>query len=1003
MKKSLSLFLAFVLVFSALLPVHAENPSTEQYNEAGSILEDLGLLRGDGNGNLGLEQNLKKQHMVVMISRLYGEEEKASKFTGPNKFKDLKPKHRQDIPYITWAANQGLISGKPDGTFGIDGYVTIQEYQAVLLRALGYEKDAKDWDMVPKMSSAYGLMDGLSVNPSSKMNRGQMAVMTVNALRQEKNGQDITLAQALNVTIPDAFNVDATVKTDNNTLIFEGQVTGSDNLWVYLKPISSNIEMENKLMPIPIEGNGNFSYKIENLEVGDYHYRFQSGAKNTSYEAVTIDVLPFALSDVSADNLKEIHLTFTQPVNRTIASLPSNYNTTAGSIKDIRFEDNDTKIILTLTGTMTQQKKYKLSAMKIKSASGEEETLKDYEFEAWDNTFPEVLSIKQLGDKGIRIYFSEPIKSAKSSNFKLNNKNFPGNIKLEDNMVTLSYFSSVYALSEGSHSLVVSGVKDYAGYEPMDKEHEITISKDTTAPKIVDATATLEEVIIEFDEDIDPTSANNRNFYWKSGSIKRHASKVTIKGNKAIVEFSRNTLSTNETTIYVENVVDYSSNKTNDNISVTPVIDTTSPEVLNYSVSNDGRTITVYYSKNVVGNNRKDYTILDENNKSINIRDIQGSGAEYNINLYTPLPAGLNTLTIDGVRDTTTLKNQLVTFNTTIEMKDIEKPRILNYTGYANHILIHFSKIMDMSTVTNPSNYIMNFKGRESKLPDNTLFTPSDDGKSVTILLPEYYEGDKVSIGSLNNLTEMDVIGLKDIVGNDTNPFIVNMKFNSSSTGKAKAVDYYSERPGRQGVLFESNLIKVRFNIPIVQASEDDFAIDGRRISSVIADGTDEVTIYLDDNDDTSLPTGSLRILSNNSMETYIETGVESSVITVLDEIPPRIKSDTGYLTVYGNQIELPFTERLEDEGASLYKRDLEVVRLSDNKLLSEDNYTTTLKSSDKSILVVTINNRQITSGYSIRLSGEYNLETLSYIRDRDGNLAIPSDAYLTSKDIYKQ
>ena len=437
-------------------------------------------------------------------------------------------------------------------------------------------------------------------------------------------------------------------------------------------------------------------------------------------------------------------------------------------------------------------------------------------------------------------------------------------------------------------------------------------------------------------------------------------------------------------------------------IDVIPTIDTTSPEVINYVVSEDGKTITVYYSKYVIGNVRNNYSILDKDNKQVSIRDIQGSGKEYKINLFAPLPAGVNTLTIKDIQDSTPLKNPLVPFTTTIDMKDVEKPRVVNHTGYANHIIIHFSKQMDMTTISNPNNYYMTFNGNQHRLPSNTLFTSSNDGKSVTILLPEYYDGKQVMIGLAGNLTALDIVGLKDVSGNDTDPLMVKITFDGTLSGKAKAVNYYNDKPGRQGVLTDSNTIKVRFSIPIVQASINDFSIREKTIYDVIADGTDEVTIYLHDSNITYLPTGALSIVANNNMRTSIDTGVESGTILLFDEITPKVKDNANYLTVSGNQIELPFTEALEEEGATLYRRDLEIVRLADNKILSKDDYTTSLKSSDKSILLITITKRDITSSYSIRLTGEAGSGTLSYIRDKDGNLALPSDVYFTSKDISK-
>lgn len=1000
MRKILSISLALILVFSGLVPIYAETSATEKYEKAGNILKDLKLLSGDENGNLMLGNNLKRQDMVIMISRLYKQENVAKDFTGPNKFKDLTAKQKNYIPFISWANSKGLISGFPDGTFGFGLDITVQEYQSVLLRALGYNED---WKMVPEISNRYGIMENLSLTPSSKLTRGQMAVMTVNALKQEKNGRDITLAEELGVTLPVDFTVESTLKVENNSLIFTGQAKGTDNLWIYIKPASSNTTAEDRLSPVPTDAEGNFSYRVDNLKVGNYQYRFQSGTEYTTFQTVSIEVLPFDLVSVKADNLKEITLTYTQPVDKSTASILNNYITTAGSIKDIRFEEKDTKVILTINGNMTQRMKYKISALKTKSTLGEEILLKDHEFEALDTQSPTIVSVKQLGTKGLRVYLSEPVKSAIPTNFKIDGKNFSGNTKLENNIVTLSYFSSAYALTVGNHTLTISGLQDFAGNKALNESISFDVIKDTTPPSITGATATLEEVIIEFDEDIDPTQNTTRNFYWKQNSSKRYPNKVTIEGNKAKLEFINNRLSTTKYTIYVENVVDYSNNKMKSGeIDVIPTIDTTSPEVINYVVSEDGKTITVYYSKYVIGNVRNNYSILDKDNKQVSIRDIQGSGKEYKINLFAPLPAGVNTLTIKDIQDSTPLKNPLVPFTTTIDMKDVEKPRVVNHTGYANHIIIHFSKQMDMTTISNPNNYYMTFNGNQHRLPSNTLFTSSNDGKSVTILLPEYYDGKQVMIGLAGNLTALDIVGLKDVSGNDTDPLMVKITFDGTLSGKAKAVNYYNDKPGRQGVLTDSNTIKVRFSIPIVQASINDFSIREKTIYDVIADGTDEVTIYLHDSNITYLPTGALSIVANNNMRTSIDTGVESGTILLFDEITPKVKDNANYLTVSGNQIELPFTEALEEEGATLYRRDLEIVRLADNKILSKDDYTTSLKSSDKSILLITITKRDITSSYSIRLTGEAGSGTLSYIRDKDGNLALPSDVYFTSKDISK-
>lgn len=1003
MKRVLSIAIVLALVLSALAPVFAVDTEKDLFSESGKILESIGVLQGSTTGDLMLDQNLKRQDMVVLISRLYKEENKAKNFQGKNIFKDLTNKQKFYIPYITWAVDKGLIAGMDDKTFGFNKTVTVQQFQTVLLRTLGYDEEVKVWNHVPELAEKLGLMEGLTSNPKSNLSRGQMSAMTINTLRQTKKGSSLTLAQVLNLNIPDQLAVDAEVKVENTSLIFEGTAKGAKSLKLHLRPASSGITTGEQMIDVNVDEDGKFSLRVDNLQVGTYHYRFTSGSQNTSFQSVTIAALPFDLAEVKADNLKEIALIFTQPVDKSNASFASNYITTAGTIKDVRFEDNDTKVILTLNGVMTQQGKYKVSAFKIKSTSGVEKEIKDKEFQAFDNQIPKVLEVKQLGTKGMKVILSEPVKSATSSNFKVDGKKFSGTVKLENNVATLIYFSSYSGLGEGKHTLTVSGLEDYVGHRSVDQDISFDVVKDTTPPTIKNASATLEEVIIEFDEDIDPSSANKNNFYWKSGSIKKYANNVRFVDNKAIVDFSNNRLSTSENVIYVENVSDYSDNKIKSTeVKVTPVIDKTSPEVLSYKVADDGKSITVYYSKNVDGKTRSNYSIKNKDGRTVSIKDIQGSGREFVMSLYSPLPVGSNTLTIEGVPDTTPLKNPVAPFSAVIDMNDVEKPKMISHTGYGNYILIHFSKQMDMTTVGNPENYIMNFDGRQQYLPTDTQFTPGNDGKSVTITLPEQINNKKVVIGTTGNLTELDIRGLKDINGNDTDPLLMKIKFDGTSSGKAKAIDYYGDNSGRQGVLLESNLIKVKFNQPIISASTSDFTITGRTIYDVVVDGSPEITIHLNDSDDTSIPSGALRINSNNKMETSINTGVESTILSLVDKVPPRVKSNIGNLNVYGNQIELPFTEALEDEGAGLYKRDLEIIRLSDGHVLTKDDYRTSLKSSDKSIIVITIENRPVTSGYSVRVVGE-NSSDLTYIRDKAGNLALESgDYYNTGRDIYR-
>lgn len=995
MKRIISMLLVLVFILSAVAPVMAA--IEDQYKDSAKILEELSILKGDEKGNLMLDKNLKRQDMVILISRLYQEEKEAGVFKANNIFKDLNKDRAFYITYINWAVKKGLIVGMDDGNFGFNEEVTVQQFQTVLLRALGYTAEAKLWKDVPAYAKQLHIMDDLSLTVTSNLSRGQMSAMVLNTLRQAQKNSTITLAEKLGLEIPDLFTVNSEVKVDLNTITISGSVKGTDSLKLELKPISTGMVSKERTVDLTINSNDKFTETIKDLETGTYNYRFLSGKNSTKYESVTIKALPFSLKNVEANNLKEIVLSFTQAIDKNTAGFISNYATTAGTIKDIRFEDNDTKVILSLNSIMKQQGKYKITANTIKSVSGVEVKIKDLEFTSFDNQLPEVMEVVQLGTKGLKIIFTEPIKSASSNNFKLDGKNVFGSISVENNVVILTHYSSYgSALTEGSHVLAISGIEDFAGYKGLDQNKAFTITKDTTAPTIKDASATLEEVIIEFNEDIDPVSAVKTNFYWKTGSSKRYADGVKFINNKAYIDFTNNRLNYSENTIYVENVTDYSNNKMkSEEVKVTPILDKTSPEVVSYTVADDGRSIKVYFTKNVDGKNRNNYTITNKNSKNVTIREIQGSGREYTISLSNVLPVGENTLTIQGVMDTTPIKNPMIPFSTVINMKDVEKPKIVNSIGYGNNIVIEFSKPMDFATVSNPENYFISFNNAVRFLPADTYFTPSNDGKTVTMILPEEINNKKVMVGTANNLTSMDIWGLKDITGNNTDPLQIKLRFDGEASGKAKAIDYYNDQPGKQGILSEEDIIRVRFSIPVVQADKSDFSITGRTISSVSVDNSNEVILYLDGSENTGIPT--LTIKTANNMKTYIDTGVVGGAINLIDEVAPRVKSNTGYLNTSSSSILLPFTEELEAAGVSLYGRDLEITRISDGQSLKEGTDYTTSLDNDKSILKITIKTGNMSSGYSVRLLENNNGEA-QYIRDTQGNLATSYGEYFTTK-----
>ena len=198
MKKKFMLCLFFVLVIFASTNLLATSVATK-YKKSAEELKSYNIIQGDSSGDLMLDKNLKREDLIVILSRLMNDEERAKKYSSETKFTDLKSASKVYLPYINWAVSNGYIHGVTKDKFGYGDYVTVRQYQAILLRILDYSSEAKKWDMVSDYAVTYGLMDGLDLNPDDFLNRGEMALMTTNALKTPKKGSTLSLLKVLNL------------------------------------------------------------------------------------------------------------------------------------------------------------------------------------------------------------------------------------------------------------------------------------------------------------------------------------------------------------------------------------------------------------------------------------------------------------------------------------------------------------------------------------------------------------------------------------------------------------------------------------------------------------------------------------------------------------------------------------------------------------------------------------------------------------------------------------
>lgn len=141
MKKLTTLVLAVLIGLAMALPAlaAAENPVVV------SRLQELGIMTGDEDGDLRLQDNITRAEFAKMAVGLYNAKYDNKMIGGGTslKFSDVV-KDGWYVEHINAAVALGLMKGDPEGTFRPNGTVTCAEVQTVLLRVLGYDDSVGD-------------------------------------------------------------------------------------------------------------------------------------------------------------------------------------------------------------------------------------------------------------------------------------------------------------------------------------------------------------------------------------------------------------------------------------------------------------------------------------------------------------------------------------------------------------------------------------------------------------------------------------------------------------------------------------------------------------------------------------------------------------------------------------------------------------------------------------------------------------------------------------------
>lgn len=223
-KKITSLVIAFAMLFSVTAFSASFTDVTDGTEKAQAIdvLSELGVLSGMGDGSFAPKASLTRAQFAKIAVCMMGKTKEAVVTTAA--FSDVSYSDWYS-GYVNVVANEGIITGYPDGSFGANDSITYAQTITILVRLLGYSAE----DVGHKWPQGYvdkaavlGITDGVSFSSNDVINRETAALLIYRTLFADMKGTNTALVTKMDANVYEDAVVIATSK--QNTALLETQV-----------------------------------------------------------------------------------------------------------------------------------------------------------------------------------------------------------------------------------------------------------------------------------------------------------------------------------------------------------------------------------------------------------------------------------------------------------------------------------------------------------------------------------------------------------------------------------------------------------------------------------------------------------------------------------------------------------------------------------------------------------------------------------------------------------
>ena len=197
-KKVLSALLALAMLLCAAPAASADSGTPEGLE----LVQALGILVGDENGNLNLGGSVTRAQFTKMMTMSSSYRNSVGGGSGYSVFSDVKSTHWAS-EYIRVAVDEGWVVGYVDGSFRPEGSIKLEEACSALLKMLGYDSSSLAGSFPTAQlnkAASIGLLDGVDAQRGDALTRGQCVTIFANLLTcQTSSGQ--TYASTIGLTV----------------------------------------------------------------------------------------------------------------------------------------------------------------------------------------------------------------------------------------------------------------------------------------------------------------------------------------------------------------------------------------------------------------------------------------------------------------------------------------------------------------------------------------------------------------------------------------------------------------------------------------------------------------------------------------------------------------------------------------------------------------------------------------------------------------------------------